>query len=127
MGTLCDLSLKERKEIIHLHSKRFSATKIASIVGCHRRTVGKILQRYRETGSYYSLRHHCGRNTKLVDRDIRRLKRIIVSNRRSSLDEIVANFDRAVCKNTMRTALHHLGYFGRCTVAKPLASKKNRI
>lgn len=54
MGKVCELSVEDRKLVETLHAEGFSSRQIAKRLNVNDRTVGRTLQRLRDTGSHMS-------------------------------------------------------------------------
>lgn len=124
-----ELSENERSEVIGLWKGRKSTREIAKIVNRPQSTVNSIIQRYKRRGNVADAERR-GRPKILTDRDKRKIIKDVKSDRAMSLDELTNKFQEnlniSISRNTIRSALHELGYYGRVAKKKPLVSEKNR-
>ena len=131
MGRKKDLTSAQKQEIFSLKQLGFSLSKIADIIGCHHSTVSKLCSTYEDANQLTYKRSNCGSKSKLTSRGQRQLRRIVVKNRKASLDEITSKLAQSIpvpiCKRTVQSELHNLGYYGRSSCSKPNISKKNLI
>jgi transposase len=105
-------------------------SEMADLVGCSQRTVQRILKNYQERGHLRDAQRS-GRPEKLDGRDLRRLKRVLRSDRRQTLGglkEIInQSFSCSVSSKTVSKALRkHLGMRSRRARYKPHLTGKHR-
>lgn len=128
-----DLSVDQKKTIVHMKSEGHSGCKIAKVLGISRSTVAKVLKRYEQTGSLENKRvdSGCGRRRKIYGgRSLRTLSRIVLGDRRKTLRDITAEFNTAIgadcsCRTVQRT-LHSLGFKRRVVRKKVVVKEVNR-
>lgn len=124
-----ELSENERSGVIGLWKGRKSTREIANIVNRPQSTVNSVIQRYKRRGNVANAERK-GRPKILTDRDKRKIIKEAKSDRTMSLDELTDKFQESlnisISRNTIRSALHELGHYGRVAKKKPLVSEKNR-
>ncbi|PAV21601.1 Tc1-like transporase [Pyrrhoderma noxium] len=113
----------ERAAIIRLLSEGRSPSKIAEFFNCSRTTVYNIQASYNKTGNFDDA-PRSGRPSKMDERSLRHLDRIVKSNRREILGNITTSLNTfltsPVCTRTVQRTLHNtLQYYARHAVKKP--------
>ena len=102
-----------KQKIVNLSQDGHSACEIAKILSMNRRTVAKIIKRYRERGSIENL-PQSGRKKKTNIRTDRLLFRMVQNNRRQTLGDLTARFNNStpytISKRTVQRRLHGAGF-----------------
>jgi transposase len=97
------------------------------IVNRPQSTVNSIIQRYKRRGNVADAERR-GRPKILTDRDKRKIIKDVKSDRTMSLDELTNKFQEnlniSISRNTIRSALHELGYYGRVAKKKTIGIRK---
>ena len=108
----------------------YSGCRISKILGLNRSTVLKFIKRFKGTGSPENLRRS-GRPKKTDDRGDRQILRIVKSNRRKCLNDIIALYNEQtpvkLSKETVKRRLKFYGYKRRVVKKKIVISKINRL
>lgn len=109
-----------------LRDEGFSNRKIAERLGKDRRTVDRIVKKL-ELGQDGAPLVKSGRPRKMMARDDRRLKNLVLRNRRASSGELSADLSQHgvfVSPQTVRGRLTRMGYVARRPRKKPLLTKR---
>ena len=123
------LTLESRIRILVLKEEGYSGSQIAARVGCNRRTVTRILQKFKKTGD---IRHRkrSGRPRKSTVRQDRVLRRVSLSNRKLTSPELLREWKDAcsvnVCTSTVRRRCLSFGLKGCKARKKPLLTVEQR-
>ncbi|GBM34973.1 hypothetical protein AVEN_207733-1, partial [Araneus ventricosus] len=112
-----DLSEFERGVIVDAREMGFSRT-----------TPSQVYREYRESGNTQNLRHRCGREKIMQERDQRRLTRIIKRDRRATLPQIAADFNAgpstSVSLRTIQRNIIDMGFLSRRLTRAPLMTAR---
>ena len=119
-----ELSEFERGVIVGCFISGKSQREITVLTGHPKTTVADTIARYRDTGSS-STSARCGRPKIISDSAKRQLKRLVCTDRTSSLQQITTSLAIA-SPSTVRRNLHSLGFYGRAGKKKPLITEANR-
>lgn len=129
MGKKSDTSEKDRQYILKLHNDGSSNKKIAELTGVSARTVRRILQRHRETGSA-GVKKRSGRPSKTNSRYDRRLKILSTmdpfKNATDLAKEMATVSECKISTRSIRRKLNKAGLKGCIVKKKPFVSEKNR-
>ena len=79
MGRKQQLPLKTRSQVLILREEGYSIREIAQRVACSSAAVGKVIQRFRNSGSY-EIQRRSGRPRKSTESDDALLKRVVLKN-----------------------------------------------
>ena len=124
--------LAKRALIIVRSNQGASARLIERETGIPRRTIGDILKRYRETGSFEPGKSS-GRPRKTSSRDDRKIISICQRNRRLTAPMIAKelNFgleeNHKVSVSTVKRRLNERGLYGRVAAKKPFITAENQV
>jgi transposase len=94
-------------QIVCLHQAGISNREISQITGIDQRTVQRIAK-WKMAGELASARHNCGRAKILDDRDRSLVKRMVKSNRRSSIHQLTRVFNQGAKTIVMRAVRREL-------------------
>lgn len=119
------LSIALRGQIVGMGKAGSEASKIAHTLSVNKRTVLRILKKYKEEGTLEP-KTSPGRPRKLDDRDVRSVVSVLNKNRRATLSEITNSIPAKVSKATVRRALRRLRIFSRFAVVKPHLTPKHK-
>ena len=101
-----------------------SQAEIANDLNISKSTVSRTISRYQQTGCYETNYQNCGPKEKFNERDLRRVKHLVVQNPRSSAKDILRDYqagasgDESININSERTMRRVLNIAG-CKVIKP--------
>jgi transposase len=123
-----ELNAAERGMIIGAHRFGHSVRAISEKFQIPRSTVGDVVMKWDREG-IIKPPSRPGKPRKLSDRDRRSLRRVVTSNRQTSVDTIATEFRSAcgsdVSARTVRRELHELGFHGRAAAHKPHITQAN--
>lgn len=127
------LSNGDKSLILSMVNDGYRASEICKVLGRSKSTISMFLKRYNDRGTSENL-NRSGRPKKVSNRGLRKLSRIVKSDRRRPLRDISAAFNstgvEACSVRTVQRNLHFLGYKRR-SVRKRVAisdvNKKKRI
>ncbi|GBN62814.1 hypothetical protein AVEN_66310-1 [Araneus ventricosus] len=95
-----------------------------------RTTVSRVCREYWESGKTSHLRHHCGREKIMQERNQRRLTRIIKRYRRAILPQIAADFNAgpstSVSLRTIQQNIIDMGFRSRRPTRVPLMTARHK-
>ncbi|KAI7947474.1 hypothetical protein MJO28_009382 [Puccinia striiformis f. sp. tritici] len=106
-----------------------TVSQVSRLAELPRSTVDSILTRNCERGTVETTKRP-GRPRITTDRDLRELKDVLESNRKTKLSELSDMIQTQVCTRTLRKRIRDLGYNSRVAVKKPYVNdkqKKNRL
>ena len=119
----------QRSNIIFLHQEGISMREIAKRVGCSRKGVSGVIQRFQETGNTND-KPRSGRPRKSSSREDRPLVRLSLSDRKKSSSELTRDWQETnnvqVHPSTVRRRLIAAGLKGCKARKKPLVTEKQR-
>uniref|UniRef100_A0A3Q1EHV3 Transposase Tc1-like domain-containing protein n=1 Tax=Acanthochromis polyacanthus TaxID=80966 RepID=A0A3Q1EHV3_9TELE len=125
MGKKSDTREKDRQYILKLHNDGRSNKNIAELTGVSERTVRRILQRHRETGSA-CIKKRSGRPSKTNARYDRRLKKLSTMDATDLAKEMATVSECKLSTRNIRRRLNNAGLKGCIAKKKPFVSEKNR-
>lgn len=128
MNARRELSDVERGMIVGAYRFGHSIREISAKFQISRSTVGDVVVKWKRE-NVIERQPRPGKPKKLTDRDRRSLRRVVTSNRKSSLQKVSQEFRLAsgsdVSDHTIRRELHALGFHGRAAAHKPMITKQN--
>lgn len=125
------LTEKQRGGIISARKLGHSYRAIATALGCHQKTVGRVLAQHanpEETPPKKSL----GRPPLIDTKGCERLKTLVTDGRRQFTAKALRNTweekeGKSVCVKTIRRTLHKIGLHSRIAARKPFIKEANRV
>ena len=124
-----EVSVIERAEIIGAYKCGVKPAVISRKLGIPDRTVRNVIKKF-DTDHTVENKQRSGRPRALSERNVRSLVRITRKNRRGTLASFTAELNHAlpmqVSVDTVRRALHEMGYHARAGKRKPLVTERNR-
>lgn len=128
-----ELCLETRIKIQSLHEQGKSQVEISRLVKVSRCAVQSTIKRFAETGSHMN-KKKTGRNRVTTDREVRKLVRASLKDRKKTSSELAAaiseDIRRPISSRTVRRRLLEAGLKGCKARKKPWLSdnnKKNRL
>jgi transposase len=121
----------QKGQIVTYHDCGWSWRQIAAKLGLSRQGIRDFYKRYEAIGSPAN-KKRLGRPRVLNERDKRRLRSILKSDRRQTLRDITNETNssitkaRPVSERTVQRYVHEIGYYARAGVRKPFVNEKNR-
>lgn len=130
MSVRLELSEAERGMIIGAHRFGHSIREISGKFRIPQSTVRDVLAKWENEG-VTKPQPRPGRPSKFTERDRRCLRRVVKSNRQTSLDNIAAQFRSTsgsddISNRTIRRELFKMGFHGRAAAHKPKITKVNQ-
>lgn len=124
-----NVSAEERSKIVTLLESGNSIRHVAHIVGVHFSTVSRVYKRVKETGGFKN-KPKTGRPRLLVDRNERKVLRLITTNEASTAVQAQKQLNSEegikVSVETVRRTLKRNGLVARSKVKKPYLKKTHR-
>ncbi|KAI7955142.1 hypothetical protein MJO28_005542 [Puccinia striiformis f. sp. tritici] len=123
------LTTEQKAKVVGMKASGLTVSQVSRLAELPRSTVDSILMRNRERGTVETTKRP-GRPRKTTDRDLRELKDVLESNRKTKLSEVGDLIQTQVCDRTLRKRIRDLGYNSCVAVKKPYVNdkqKKNRL
>jgi transposase len=90
-----------KEDIVGALLSEASVTKTATLLGVSRTTVSKVMAAYTNHGKTTSAKRNSGRKSTLIERDRRRLKRIVSKNRRTTAAQLTGQQNSIFIQKTL--------------------------
>jgi transposase len=114
------ITSKEKREDIIYHSERGESNKtIAKWARVCLRTVERILERFKKTGSTDSKIHNCGRKSKISKSAEQKIIGQIEETPDITLNELIEKFDLPLTESGLSVRLKNLGYTFKKRILSP--------
>ena len=111
-----ELSNDVKEVIVSLFRSGLKQQEISRRLEIPRTTISSVIDHFRKRGNVENIPRK-GKQSKLDDRDVRKLLRSVKENRKRSLADVTALFNEnrvsTVSKRTLQTTLYKQGYFRR--------------
>jgi transposase len=118
-------STARKAAIVGMHLAGMPFVRIAEEMAVAPSTVRSIVKHYKLHTSVDTL-PRTGRPASLTARDKRAAKRAVIGDRRAPLSAIAANLPKRVSKNTLRAAMHEMGFAWCVAPKKPFLNERHK-
>ena len=112
---MADLSDFQRGQIVGARMAATSVTETARMLDVSRGTVSKVMTAFEREGKTSSAKHRSAQNSKLSERDLQTLNRIVREDRKTTALKITAhlneNLQNPVPTKTVCLELHKSGFY----------------
>ncbi|GBO18417.1 hypothetical protein AVEN_216841-1 [Araneus ventricosus] len=130
MGKTSDLDAFDRGQIVGARRLGHSISEIVRELRFSRSTVSRVYREYTGGGQKISNRANCKGQLALNEHGVRRLSRIVRSQRSQTLAQITTQLNegasRTVSERTMQYSLHRMGFGSRRPTRVPLLNVCHR-
>ena len=125
-----NLSVEEAVRALTLVDEGYSSCHVANVIGRHRSTISRLIERFNETGSY-SRRPGQGRKRCTDPRDERFLRLTALRSRRVTSTVLKSELrtvrHHVISSRTVRRRLNEAGLSSRRPAKKPLLTRQHRV
>ena len=118
MGKKHEITPEERKIVVEIRFNNISYRAIAKSTNIPHSIVQSVIKRLTDSGTVISAPRN-GRTLILSSRNLRKLKNVVIKNRRVTLHEIQSELPINVSTKTIGRKLAHLGYSSKMSIKNP--------
>ncbi|GBN51960.1 hypothetical protein AVEN_68684-1 [Araneus ventricosus] len=130
MGKYRDLTDIEKGTIIEHKARSGSISETAAFVKCSRSAVVNAHNNWKNQEGVQSRRANCGAPRAINDRGERHLRRLVKSDRRSTVDTLTAQMNqqctRKLSRTTVQRTLLRIGLRSRRLISAPMLTRVHR-